>query len=257
MSDKENFNGLFIDEPFAVFPANVPFEELPLGDHTARYAFSKAYVIGRIVLDAGCGVGYGADYLVQNGANFAVGLDISIKAIKIAKSRYKNANIDFIVADCAKLPFKNGAFEVILSFEVIEHLLDHEKFLFEVVRCLKDVGVFISSTPNKLISSPNGEKSLSKWHVKEFSPDELHQVLLKYFQRIFMSGERPRKLSINVMNGIARVTKKVKEKIPTRIKRIYIQKLDSERTNLKCRDYEISQLRIDTAPTLVAVCLKY
>lgn len=84
-------------------------------------------------MDAGCGSGYGTYYLSKNGANMIVGIDRSTIAIKYVK-KYKNQNIDFIQMDVCDLKFKDGSFDKVISFDVLEHLDDESqiKFISEI-----------------------------------------------------------------------------------------------------------------------------
>ncbi len=59
-------------------------------------------------------------------------------------------NLAFEQASCTALPYGDGAFDLVVAFEVIEHLEDWRDFLREVRRVLAPAGQFIVSTPNRL-----------------------------------------------------------------------------------------------------------
>lgn len=105
--------------------------------------FSKMVKKGAKILEVGCGVGYFLRWLEKK--YDVVGVDISSQAIKIAKNRTKAS---LLVADAQKLPFRNETFDVIVAFDVIEHLENPVKFFREAYRVLSRNGLLILSTPN-------------------------------------------------------------------------------------------------------------
>ena len=130
-----------------------------LSSHISRYAFAAQFVAGKVVLDVACGSGYGTGYLADKGAERVIGGDISQSALKYANAYFKKENTDFIYLDASKeLPFHDEYFDVLVSMETIEHLLDAENFLAECRRVLKSEGVFICSTMYKERNPPGKEK---------------------------------------------------------------------------------------------------
>jgi len=124
------------------------------------------------VLDAGCGTGYGCAALSER-ASSVTGLDISPEAIAHAREHSAAPGVTFLVGSCSAMPLPNAAFDLVISFEVIEHLEDWRAFLLESRRVLAPGGVFLLSTPNRdyyaearSVSGPN------PFHVHEFSFDE-------------------------------------------------------------------------------------
>jgi len=154
-----------------------------------RYAFPARLVKGERVLDVACGSGYGSSYLVGKGAKLVIGLDILASAIGYARSNYSSDRLSFIRADARNLPFRRDTFDVVVSFETIEHLTDPQEFLSECQRVLNSDGLFICSTPNKRISSPYTEKPLNPFHVREFLPSEFCDLLCEYFAEVSLYGQ--------------------------------------------------------------------
>jgi 2-polyprenyl-3-methyl-5-hydroxy-6-metoxy-1,4-benzoquinol methylase len=142
-------------------------------------------------LDLGCGIGYGSTNLLRKGAKAVVGGDISADATRTANKKYSGTkNLHFVTLDGTKLPFKTGALDLIVAFEVIEHIPAYESFLSsEIVRCSKPDGSFVCSTPNKEISSPGSEKPSVREHFKEFYIWELQNVLEVWFHDIVLYGQ--------------------------------------------------------------------
>lgn len=160
------------------------------GVHAKPYIYVAQFVKNRRVLDCGCGGGYGSEYLARNKAKMVIGIDLSAQAIDQAKMLYKRDNLTFIVMDVTDLKFEDGTFDVVTSFQVIEHLRDYKKHLSEVKKVLKPGGIFIVATPNKNVTSPNREKPIFPFHIKEFSPDELYTLLSMYFKEVKIMGQK-------------------------------------------------------------------
>jgi len=100
---------------------------------------------GRRLLDLGCGEGYFLGFAEKYFK--CVGIDISSYAISRARENAKNC--DLYQGDCKKLSqFKDGSFDMVTAFDVLEHLTQSEKAIKEIKRILKNEGLFIFSTPN-------------------------------------------------------------------------------------------------------------
>ena len=136
------------------------------------------------------GGGYGSDYLAKNGARTIIGIDLSAWAVGQAKILYRRNNLQFKVMDVCDLKFRDCTFDMVTSFQVIEHLRDYKKHLSEVKRVLKPKGIFIISTPNKNITSPSGEKPVFPYHKKEFYPNELYALLSSFFGEVKVMGQK-------------------------------------------------------------------
>lgn len=145
-------------------------------EHMSRYMFAAQFVKNRRVLDLGCGCGYGSDCLAKNGAAEVVGIDNSEEAIEFSKSHFGSRNLRFEVQDAISIRFPSSFFDVVVAFELVEHVREYEKMLSEVKRVLREAGVFVISTPNKATYETKDE-----FHVKEFYYDEFKEMLGRYF----------------------------------------------------------------------------
>ncbi len=91
---------------------------------------------GSKVLEVGCGTGRLLEGLC--GKARAVGLDISLKFLKIAKERLERCGIDFVYGTATNLPFRSGAFDYVITYTMMHHLTDDEKV--QSIREIKRVG---------------------------------------------------------------------------------------------------------------------
>lgn len=149
--------------------------------HVKAYEYARTFVSANSnVLDAGCGVGYGAQSLARV-ASRVVGIDVSLEAVDYAASRYSAPNLWFLVADVEHLPFKAEAFDVVCCFEVIEHLGKPEQLLAEAGRVLARGGVCLLTTPQ---ARPRHKPLWSPFHVHEFSLSEFRELLLSHFAEV-------------------------------------------------------------------------
>jgi SAM-dependent methyltransferase len=163
-------------------------------NHISRYAFAKSSITSLEplkILDAACGVGYGSHYLSSNSIWDIKAIDRSKEALKIAEKNFKGQNISFMEDDCHTLAKVStfAPFDVIVSFETLEHLPKPASFIKNCFTNLKSGGRLIISTPNQIVSSPN---ELSwEFHEKEYTPIELHELLAEEgFSNIIIYGQK-------------------------------------------------------------------
>jgi SAM-dependent methyltransferase len=152
-----------------------------LNEHLARYTFAARLARGKRVLDLGCGAGYGTAELAR-AADSVVGLDVAHEAVEFASANYQAGNLRFDQASCTALPYPDGAFDLVVAFEVIEHLEDWRAFLSEARRVLAPNGQFIVSTPNRLYyTESRGPDGANPFHVHEFDFTEFRDELAAVF----------------------------------------------------------------------------
>jgi O-antigen biosynthesis protein len=158
-------------------------------EHLHRYAYASTFAKGKRVLDLASGEGYGSKMMAAN-ASFVVGVDIDDKAVQHAKTKYGSSNLQFLTGSICSVPIaKDHSFDLIVCFEAIEHIEDHQKLLTEVKRLLQPGGIFIVSTPNKLIYHDEA-KDDNPFHLKELYFEEFQQILARYFANIHFLGQR-------------------------------------------------------------------
>mgnify|MGYP001609226037 FL=1 len=161
-------------------------------EHLHRYKFAEEFVKDKTVLDLACGEGYGS-FLLAGSARKVVGVDISEETIERASFKYKKNNLEFIQGSMTSIPVAGEKiFDIIVCFEAVEHIKEHEQLLKEVKRLLKDEGIFIISTPNTYIYSqkPGYNVFLNPFHLKEVSYGEFKELLENNFKEVFIYGQK-------------------------------------------------------------------
>jgi len=179
MTDKKNWTG----ERLETFIHNENTNE-----HLHRYAQALDIVRGKVVLDIACGEGYGSN-LLSGLASQVVGVDIDDATVAGAKIKYRKSNLEFFTGSAALIPCIDGYFDVVVSFETIEHHDEHDKMMLEIKRVLKPGGLLMISSPDKLFYSDKpGYKN--PYHVKELYADEFKDLLKKYFKNTFFLRQK-------------------------------------------------------------------
>jgi 2-polyprenyl-3-methyl-5-hydroxy-6-metoxy-1,4-benzoquinol methylase len=154
--------------------------------HIQRYEWCMSFLRG-VVLDAGCGSGYGTFFLAKSDKiKVIIGVDVSFQAINFARKYFKSNNCYFLQMDVRELKFKDNYFDGIVSFDVPEHLseVDQEKFVHELMRVLKPEGILIIGCPNAKVSTKS-----NPFHLKELTMSELQHLLYKYFNEVKIFGQ--------------------------------------------------------------------
>jgi SAM-dependent methyltransferase len=166
----------------------IPDRESPgvVALHLKRYLFAAQYCTNGVVLDAGCGAGYGSAELARV-ARRVVGIDLDDGAVSYARSRYELGNVEFRRMDVSSLRFEDATFDVVVSFETIEHLVDRHAFLREVTRVLRPSGTFVVSTPNAPRTTDDPE---NPFHRVEYAPSDFTRLLSEHFWRVHLFGQR-------------------------------------------------------------------
>jgi len=158
-------------------------------EYLHRYAYAGQFVQNKQVLDLACGEGYGS-HLLSRMAQLVVGVDIDSNAIKHASNTYIRRNLQYKVGSITDISIEGSKiFEVIVCFDGMEHIEDHDKFLKEVKRLLAPEGLFIVATPNKWAYSDEPQyKNL--FHVHGLYFDEFKALLQMHFWQVKFFGQR-------------------------------------------------------------------
>jgi SAM-dependent methyltransferase len=151
----------------------IPEENYWYRRHEAAYSALLPFCRGAVVLEAGCGEGYGANRIAGT-ARLVLGVDYD--AATVAHARLAYPRLPVVRGNLAALPVADGAVEVVAGLQVIEHLWDQPGFLRECVRVLRPAGTLLVTTPNRLTFSP-GNDARNPFHTREMSPAELGDLL--------------------------------------------------------------------------------
>lgn len=161
---------------------NKKIEQIP-NDIAFAYKFASKYIENKTVFDFGCGGGYGTEYLSRFTKKEVFGFDKNTNAIKTTNSFFHKDNLIF----SASLPKKK--FDVIVSFQVIEHIKDRVEYYKKLKKLLKPNGIILISTPNKNITSYGLKKPAMVFHEIEFDPNSLKRELSKHFNHVNIFGQ--------------------------------------------------------------------
>jgi len=163
-------------------PDDDPCFRADLARHLAAYHLARGYCTGKVVLDAGCGEGYGAA-LLAGAARRVVAVDRDLRALAHAHRRQARFNISFVCADLERLGALCERFGVVCNFQVIEHVSEPRGLLEALAEHLADDGQLILTTPNRLTSF-----SENPYHVREYTAAELAGLLGRFFSQVDIHG---------------------------------------------------------------------
>lgn len=146
-----------------------------------RHEFVYKHIQGLLrpnnrVLEIGFGEGYGTKMLSQ-ACEEIIGIDIKKEVIEYAREKYGSTNCIFQHYDGNEIPFRPDSFDVVVTFQVIEHIKDDKHFISEIYRVLKQSGFFYVTTPNRATRLKPGEKPWNRFHVREYYAKELQDLL--------------------------------------------------------------------------------
>lgn len=153
---------------------------------------------GKTGLELGCGAGKLVSLLHQKGVSM-IGSDISKTAVDHARTLYPE--IDFRAHSAEDLPYDDKTFDLVMSFDVLEHLTDVDQHLAEVLRVLKDNGYYLCQTPNKFSNVIFETLKTRSMEWKKYHPSLHYFGQLK--RRLEKNGFHPQFVKMNTMNEYA------------------------------------------------------
>lgn len=151
------------------------------------YAYKTAANLvrpGARVLDLGFGEGYGSRILSEAGASY-VGLELDPEIVEHARARY---GARFETYDGTSIPASDGAFDVVVVFQMIAYLRDPLPLLREIRRVLDTGGLALVTTPNRVYRLGEGERPWNRHHAREYTAAEFRQVLETTFSDVTVFG---------------------------------------------------------------------
>ena len=149
--------------------------------HMSRYEFAATVMAPDAwIADVGCGTGYGIDYLARRTSGKCVGID-KLESIAYAQARYQVGNLDYTAADVTRPFMARGQFDLVVSFDVIEHVDDIPAYLHTISGLLRD------ERSTALISTPwsyranNFMPLHNPYHTCELTLGEFYSLLEPHF----------------------------------------------------------------------------
>jgi len=159
-----------------------------LYEHLHRYHFAADLADGRRVLDLGSGEGYGSAILAER-AKHVLGVELDPEAAAHAAANYPVDNLEFRQASVLELDdLPDASFDLVVCFEMIEHITEHDELLALARRVLAPDGVFVVSTPDREIYSEAAGYH-NPYHVRELSRPEFDELLDRYFAHHRLWGQ--------------------------------------------------------------------
>ena len=138
-------------------------------------------LISGTVLEIGSGEGYGIKELSPKSQKY---IAIDKFETEIDSSKHQDSDIEFLQMNVPPLTdIDDNSIDFVVTFQVIEHIKNDKEFVKEIFRVLKKGGKLILTTPNILMSL-----SRSPWHIREYNPLEMKEILLTSFNRVDVKG---------------------------------------------------------------------
>ena len=215
-------------------------DALTFWEHIYRYKFASQFVQNKMVLDIACGEGYGMYLLKEAGAKEVCGIDCATDIPAHINSKYQlNAH----TADACDTKLPDQSFDLVVSYETIEHLENPSSFCAEIKRLLKPAGLTIISTPNR-----NVYKQISPsnpFHFSEMTDTEFTDLLKKYFSEVKLYSQFHTNSAWHCKSALsARDSFWIDLKGAWRIRNFFLKKILDDRVyNQKIEDQPLAWLK--------------
>lgn len=152
--------------------------------HLAAYDWALPYVAGRDVLEIGVNRGYGSRILASESASL-VGVDLSHA---LALQAHRDTGLPVVQANGQRLPFPDETFDVVVTFQVIEHVWDVGAYLREICRVLRPEGLLLVSTPQAKARLYADQMPWNEEHLREYDEDGWRHALGEAFGSVTCFG---------------------------------------------------------------------
>ncbi|WP_372507969.1 class I SAM-dependent methyltransferase [Mycolicibacterium crocinum] len=211
---------------------------------------------GRDVLEAGCGEGYGAD-LIASVARRVVAVDYDAATVAHVGARYPR--VEVVEGNLAALPLPDASVDIVVNFQVIEHLWDQPQFVAECARVLRPGGLLLMSTPNRITFSPGLDTPVNPFHTRELNARELKELLTDGgFQMRSMSGvfHGPGLVAMDERHGGSIIGAQIERALADAA---WSDDLLADVAAVRCEDFDIldsGERDIDESLDLVAIAVR-
>ncbi|QWD44506.1 class I SAM-dependent methyltransferase [Polynucleobacter paneuropaeus] len=121
----------------------------------ASTKFISEDIVGKKILDIGCGYGWFEIFLLSKSPQEVVGMECSTKDLNTISEHINDNRLTLKVGSAILIPYQDNTFDIVTSWEVIEHIPKNSesKMLTEISRVLKPGGSAYLSTPKKSLFS--------------------------------------------------------------------------------------------------------
>lgn len=236
--------------------------------HIAAYRHAATLAAGRRVLDAGSGEGFGTQTL-STVAQEVVGVDYSETAVAESRRLWcdgSRPNLRFERVDLTQPGSFQETFDVVLNFQVLEHIQNPAPFLRGLSERIGPDGVLMLTTPNRLRTI-----SENPYHVREYTPDELHKELSAVFGSVTILGVHGNDKVERFDAGREKAVKRILALDPLGIRNLLPRKLvevafaklarivrrqaqPSSAPDIVPEDFSVGEGNVERALDLVAIC---
>lgn len=221
--------------------------------HEVVYERLATRCVGRDVLEAGCGEGYGAD-LIAGVARRVVAVDYDDAAVAHVRVRYPR--VEVMQANLAELPLPDASVDVVVNFQVIEHLWDQGQFVRECHRVLRPSGLLMVSTPNRITFSPGRDTPINPFHTRELNAAELTELLVDAgFAEVAMYGlfHGPRLREMDARHGGSIIDAQIARALADSP---WPAQLAADVAAVTTADFDINTDDIDASLDLIAIAVR-
>lgn len=176
-------NGIYDDQDFFERYGQMPRSRDGLSSagewHQLRPLFPP--LLGKTVLDLGCGYGWHSRYAAEQGAASVLGLDLSERMIEEAKRRNPAKNVTYKVCSVEEYEYPEDTYDFVISNLVLHYIADLEPIFKKIFRTMKEGGVFLFNIEHPVFTAGVNED----WLYREDGTPEAWPI-----DRYFYPGER-------------------------------------------------------------------
>jgi len=113
--------------------------------------------VGKKVLDLGCGYGWHCRYAIENGAQSAIGIDISEKMLQKAREINQLDNIKYEQSALEDVAFNDETFDVVISSLTFHYIQAYDALIRNVYNWLKPNGRFVFSVEHPVFTAEGSQ----------------------------------------------------------------------------------------------------